>query len=70
MVIKRMEDESCDILQIPVDQEASSRLITSMHVCIWFLPMFKDIEVRIPSVNFSILTLICNGRRTRVCKCC
>jgi hypothetical protein len=29
-----MEEETCELLQIPVDQVASSRLITNMWVCI------------------------------------
>jgi hypothetical protein len=33
MVIKLMKEEVCEILQIPVDQVASSRLITTIQVC-------------------------------------
>jgi hypothetical protein len=34
MVIKMMKEEVCDLLKIPVDQVGSSRLITTIHVCI------------------------------------
>jgi hypothetical protein len=41
MVIKRMEEESRELLKIPDDQVETSRLITTMQVCIWFLLMNK-----------------------------
>jgi hypothetical protein len=71
IVIKRMEEESCELLQIPTDQITSIRLITTMKVHIWFISMLKGIEVRIPLVIFfSIFKLICNGQRPRASKCC
>jgi hypothetical protein len=34
MVIKMMKEEVCELLQISVGQIATSRLITTMQVCI------------------------------------
>jgi hypothetical protein len=36
MVIKMMKEEVCELLQISVGQIATSRLITTRQVCIYF----------------------------------
>jgi hypothetical protein len=61
IVIKRMEEEACELLQLQTYHIKSSRLITIVKVCIWLFPKLKGIEVRIPSIHFSIFKLICNG---------
>jgi hypothetical protein len=58
MLIKRLVKGAVSFYQAPVDQVASSKLITTMQVCNLGLlilhKMMKGIEVRIPSVKFSI----------------